>query len=82
MKLNTLSVFLENCGKQQGIPIFKQTNWLKEHYGIDVFRAIVLAANTTTKKNKLPTLNRVKKSMIASGDKTEEIELTLKIFVD
>ena len=80
MKLNTLAVFLENCGKQQDIPIFKQINWLKEHYGLDVFRAIVLAAGSTMDRDKLPNLNRVKKSMIVSEDKAKEIELTLKSF--
>jgi DNA-binding PadR family transcriptional regulator len=80
LKLNTLEIFLENCGKQHDLPIFKQINWLREHYGLDVFRAIVLAASSTIDKDKLPNLNKIKKNMIASGEKTENIELTLKDF--
>ena len=80
MKLNTLEIYLENCGKQQDIPILKQINWLKQHYGLDVFRAIVLAASSTIQRDKLPNLNWVKKSMIASGDEAKDIELTLKDF--
>jgi len=80
MRHDTLAVFLENCGKQQDIPIFRQISWLREHYGLDVFRAVVLAANATMEKDKLPNLDWVKKSIIASGGKAEEIELTLKNF--
>ena len=80
LKLNTLEIFLENYGKQKDLPIFKQISWLREHYGLDVFRAIVLAASSTMERDKLPNLNWVKTSMIASGDKPKNIELTLKDF--
>jgi hypothetical protein len=80
LTLDTITSSLENIGNQIDFPIFKQINWLIEHYGLDVFRAIVLAANSTMDKNKLPNLNKIKKNMIASGDKTQDIELTLKDF--
>ena len=71
---------VKNYGKQKDLPIFKQISWLREHYGLDVFRAIVLAASSTMERDKLPNLNWVKTSMIASGDKPKNIELTLKDF--
>jgi DNA-binding PadR family transcriptional regulator len=80
LKLYRLEIFLENCGKQQELPIFKQVNWLREHYGLNVFRAIVLAASSTMERNKLPNLNLVKKNTIESGNKDENIELTLEDF--
>ena len=40
----------------------------------------MLAASSTMEKDKLPNLNWVKTSMIASGDKPKNIELTLKDF--
>jgi hypothetical protein len=71
---------LENLGNQIDFPIFKQINWLIEHYGIDLFRKLVSAASSTIDRDKLPNLNEVKKSLIVTGEKTEDIELTLKNF--
>jgi len=80
LTLDTILNSLENLGNQIDFPIFKQINWLKEHYGLDVFRAIVLAASSTIDKDKLPNLNKIKKNLIASGEKAKNIELTLKDF--
>ena len=71
---------LENLGNQIAFPIFEQISWLIEHYGIDVFRELVSAARSTMDRDKAPSLNNIKKSLIKSGEKTEDIELTLKSF--
>ena len=80
LTLETITRSLENIGNQIDFPIFKQINWLIEHYGIDVFRAIVSAASLTIDRDKSPNLNNIKKSLMISGEKTENIELTLKNF--
>ena len=80
LTLDTITNSLENLGNQIDFPIFKQINWLIEHYGIDVLRAIVSAASLTIDRDKSPSLKNIKKSLISSGEKTENIELTLKNF--
>ena len=80
LKLNNVETFLENFGKQQNLPIFTHISWLREHYGIEAFRAIVFAASLTLGRAKAPNLNWVKKALIEKGDKAEEVELTLKSF--
>jgi hypothetical protein len=75
-----LASFIENLGNQADFQIFKQIKWLQEHFELDVFRAIVKAATKALDKDKLPSLNQIKESMLSSGDKTEDIELTLKDF--
>ena len=80
LRINTIESFLENFGKQQNLPIFKQISWIREHYGIDGFRAVVFAADLTLQRDRLPNLNWVKKTMIEKGDRAEEIELDLNNF--
>jgi DNA-binding PadR family transcriptional regulator len=80
LKLNTIENFLENFGKEQNLPIFKQITWLREHYGIEGFRAVVFAASLTLGRDRLPNLSVVKKALIEKRDKAEEVELDLVSF--
>jgi DNA-binding PadR family transcriptional regulator len=80
LTIDTITSSLENLGNKIDFPIFKQINWLKEHYGLDIFRVLVWAASSTINKDKLPNLSNVKKSLIIRGEKTQNIELTLKDF--
>lgn len=80
LTLDIVTSSLENLGNQIAFPIFEQISWLMEHYGIDVFRELISAARSTMDRDKSPSLNNVKKSLIVSGEKSEDIELTLKSF--
>jgi hypothetical protein len=80
LTIDAIVTLMENLGNQINLQIFKQLSWLREHYGLDTLRAIVLAARLTMDKDKLPSLNLVKNSMVSSGDKPEDIELTMKNF--
>jgi DNA-binding PadR family transcriptional regulator len=76
----TIASFLENLGKQIDFPIFKQINWLEEHYGIDVFRAIVSTAKLVIGNDKSPSFNDIANCMLTQGKKIEEITITIKEF--
>jgi len=74
---------LKNLGKDLNFPIFEQIDWLKEHYGEDVFRAIISAASVAEERDKLPNVDGVRDIMLKHQNKSSgETEQTIKEFLN
>ena len=81
--LKDIANFLKISGTDLEFPIFREIDWLEEHYGVDIFRAIIIAASDATAKDKLPNVDAVKKIMINhEGKSPEEAEITIKEFLN
>lgn len=81
-KLKDIVCFLKASGNQSDFPVFKEIDWLKDHYGVDIFRAIITAASVATARDKLPNVDGVRKIMLNDqGKSSEEAELTIKEFL-
>lgn len=72
---------LKNVGKDLNFSIFEQIDWLKEHYGEDVFRVIITAAGVAVERDKLPNIDGVRDIMLKHQDKSSEIESTIREFL-
>jgi len=73
---------LKNAGKDLDFPIFEQIDWLKEHYGEAVFRAIIIAAGVAVERDKLPNVDGVRDTMLKHQDKSsDETESTIQGFL-
>ena len=56
-------------------PVFKEIDWLKDHYGVDISRAIITAARIAVDQDKLPNVDGVRKMMLnLQGRSSEEVE--------
>ena len=74
---------LKNVGKDLNFPIFEQIDWLKEHYGEDVFRAIIFASGVAVERDKLPNMVGVRDIMLKHQHKSSaETESTLQGFLN
>ena len=81
--LMDIANMLKNLGKDLNFPIFEQIDWLKEHYGEDVFRAIIIAANDALEQDKLPNLDKIRDIMLKhDGKSSDETESTIKRFLN
>ena len=81
-KLKDIICFLKALGYQLDFPVFKEIDWLEEHYGKDIFRAIITAARDATARDKLPNVDGVRKIMIDhEGKSPMEADITIKEFL-
>jgi hypothetical protein len=80
--INEIINIIENLGNRIDLKIFKQIRWLVEHYGLDVFRAIIYAASATLDRDRTPSLEKISQRMLAEGEKQEKVKLQIKRFQD
>ncbi len=81
--LKDLAKFLKVCGVTLDFAVFKEIDWFEQHYGSDIYRAIVNAAAEAIAKDKLPNVDYVKKIMIdQQGMSAKDAELDIKEFLN